>query len=143
MTKKLNLEEWKNIKIRAFRIIKEGLDKSIEKEYYYMQSFGITPTQESEWPYYIQKAIDLLNENKEYGGIKSLETIPDGVLIQSGIEGFIKGLQDTKLWDIIFDNSRPDILVELFYNNIVCQLENYYFSYVDYTDEYNEYLKKE
>lgn len=142
MTTKLNLEKWENIKTEAFKIIEEGLYKSIEKEYYYMKDFGITPNQEAIWPYYIQQAIDLLIENKKYGGIKSLEIIPNGIGIQCGIEGFIKGLQDTKLWPIIFENSSSNILFELFYNNIVCQLENSYFSYADYTDEMNEYLKE-
>ena len=113
-----NEEEWQERKVQAYKIIEDGLFEWIvmdELEYECMEFQGLTLRQQSFIPGYIEKALFLLTEDKEWS-----ENISHGIVY--GIKGFIESMIKIGVWEKVFPDLSNVGLSNMIYSNIIYQL---------------------
>jgi len=111
-----NIQTWQYKKKEAFEIIKNGLNKCIDQysiQHAGMYYIGLTSEQKLAIQCYIEEALNIITKkkNEDWSWRISYEIV-------FGIEGFINGLIDVGIWDLIYHN-----LSKLIYNNIIWQLD--------------------
>jgi len=117
-----NIQAWQYKKKEAFEIIKNGLNKCIDQysiQHEDMFYIGLTSEQKLATQCYIEEALNIITKKKH--GIWSWRISYD---IVSGIDGFINGLIDVGIWNLIYQNLYPQKLSTLIYNTIIRQLDD-------------------
>ena len=114
-------EEWENKKIKAYKMIEEGVNKLFSDDEYYnwMGEMQFTPGQEANLACFIEKGLNYLTDkqNTEWSKRISWE-------IKYGIESFFLAFSEEDWENNIYPYFTPSKISKLVYDNIIWQLDD-------------------